>query len=66
MPGRACDAFLHGLDALICTAMAFPIFGQLNEKAPSSPQGGRIVAVPGLVPDAVFFEHLANRRFPAR
>jgi len=23
------------------------------------------VAVPGLVPDAVFFEHLANRRFPA-
>jgi phenylalanine-4-hydroxylase len=23
------------------------------------------VAVPGLVPDAVFFDHLANRRFPA-
>jgi phenylalanine-4-hydroxylase len=27
--------------------------------------GWRVVAVPGLVPDAVFFEHLANRRFPA-
>ena len=27
--------------------------------------GGRVVAVPGLVPDDVFFEHLANRRFPA-
>jgi phenylalanine-4-hydroxylase len=27
--------------------------------------GWQIVAVPGLVPDAVFFEHLANRRFPA-
>jgi phenylalanine-4-hydroxylase len=24
-----------------------------------------VVAVPGLVPDDVFFEHLANRRFPA-
>ena len=23
------------------------------------------MAVPGLVPDEVFFEHLANRRFPA-
>ena len=27
--------------------------------------GWQIVAVPGLVPDDVFFEHLANRRFPA-
>ena len=24
----------------------------------------KIVAVPGLVPEDVFFEHLANRRFP--
>jgi phenylalanine-4-hydroxylase len=24
-----------------------------------------VVAVPGLVPDDVFFQHLANRRFPA-
>ncbi|MBN8829390.1 MAG: phenylalanine 4-monooxygenase, partial [Sphingomonadales bacterium] len=27
--------------------------------------GWRVVAVPGLVPDAVFFDHLANRRFVA-
>jgi phenylalanine-4-hydroxylase len=27
--------------------------------------GWQVVAVPGLVPDEVFFEHLANRRFPA-
>ena len=27
--------------------------------------GWQIVAVPGLVPDQVFFGHLANRRFPA-
>jgi phenylalanine-4-hydroxylase len=27
--------------------------------------GWQVVAVPGLVPDEVFFEHLAHRRFPA-
>jgi phenylalanine-4-hydroxylase len=27
--------------------------------------GFRIVAVPGLVPDAIFFDHLAHRRFPS-
>ena len=27
--------------------------------------GWQVVAVPGLVPDDVFFEHLANRRFPS-
>lgn len=26
--------------------------------------GWQVVAVPGLVPDEVFFDHLANRRFP--
>lgn len=27
--------------------------------------GWQVVAVPGLVPDRLFFDHLANRRFPA-
>ena len=27
--------------------------------------GWSVVAVPGLIPDAVFFDHLAHRRFPA-
>ena len=27
--------------------------------------GWRVVAVPSLVPDEIFFDHLANRRFPA-
>jgi phenylalanine-4-hydroxylase len=40
-----------------------PRFDAINEKlGPAS--RWRLVAVPGLVPDAVFFEHLANRRFP--
>ena len=33
--------------------------------AGQSAQAWRVVAVPGLVPDDVFFDHLANRRFPA-
>jgi phenylalanine-4-hydroxylase len=64
LPGRACDAFLHGLDALDLHGHGIPDFQQLNEKL-SGRTGWQVVAVPGLVPDAVFFQHLANRRFPA-
>ncbi|MGB6697556.1 MAG: phenylalanine 4-monooxygenase, partial [Methylocella sp.] len=64
LPGRACDAFLHGLDALDLHGQGIPDFRQLNETLLAL-TGWRIVAVPGLVPDAVFFDHLANRRFPA-
>ena len=40
-----------------------PRFDVINEKlAPAT--HWRLAAVPGLVPDLVFFEHLANRRFP--
>ena len=41
-----------------------PEFSQLSE-ALMQRTGWQVVAVPGLVPDHVFFEHLANRRFPA-
>jgi phenylalanine-4-hydroxylase len=36
----------------------------MNEKL-GALTGWSVVAVPGLVPDEVFFDHLANRRFPA-
>jgi phenylalanine-4-hydroxylase len=64
LPGRACDAFFRGLEALDLHGQGIPDFGELSEKL-SALTGWRIVAVPGLVPDAVFFDHLANRRFPA-
>jgi phenylalanine-4-hydroxylase len=64
LPGRACDAFLHGLDALDLHGAGIPDFRRLNERL-CALTGWRIVAVPGLVPDAVFFDHLAHRRFPA-
>ena len=64
LPGRACDAFLRGLDALDLHRGGIPEFARINLELGRLP-GWSVVAVPGLVPDAVFFEHLANRRFPA-
>ncbi len=64
LPGRACRAFLDGLERLPFGAEAIPDFEALSERLGKA-TGWRVVAVPGLVPDAVFFEHLANRRFPA-
>ncbi len=40
-----------------------PRFEAVN-RALRAATGWQLVAVPGLVPDLVFFEHLANRRFP--
>jgi phenylalanine-4-hydroxylase len=64
LPGRACDPFLKGLDALDLHRAGIPDFARINEGL-GRLTGWTVVAVPGLVPDAVFFEHLANRRFPA-
>lgn len=64
LPGRACDAFLNGLDALDLHRSGIPNFARINEDLRRL-TGWSVVAVPGLVPDAVFFDHLANRRFPA-
>lgn len=61
---RACQPFLDGLEDLGVAADGIPDFRQLNEALQRATRW-RIVAVPGLVPDDVFFEHLANRRFPS-
>jgi phenylalanine-4-hydroxylase len=64
LAGRACREYLDGLGALGVAAPGIPDFRRLSDILERN-TGWRIVAVPGLVPDAVFFEHLANRRFPA-
>jgi len=64
LPGRACDPFLRGLDALDLHRAGIPDFARINEELKRL-TGWTVVAVPGLVPDEVFFDHLANRRFPA-
>ncbi|HRE61493.1 MAG TPA: phenylalanine 4-monooxygenase [Micropepsaceae bacterium] len=64
LPGRACDEFMDGLEKLPLGADHIPRFDELNA-ALSKLTGWTVVAVPSLVPDAEFFAHLANRRFPA-
>ncbi len=62
--GRACDSFVRGMNELPMKADEIPDFRRLSDLLMQR-TGWQIVAVPGLVPDDVFFEHLANRRFPA-
>ncbi|MDQ0463979.1 phenylalanine-4-hydroxylase [Caulobacter ginsengisoli] len=64
LPGRAADPFLKGLDALDLHRGGIPDFARINPELQRL-TGWQVVAVPGLVPEDVFFEHLANRRFPA-
>ena len=64
LPGRACDEFVQGMRSLPIDADQVPDFRRLSEVLMKR-TGWQVVAVPGLVPDEVFFEHLANRRFPS-
>ena len=64
LPGRASDAFLRGVDVLRLSKPGIPDFVELSGRLMAA-TGWRVVAVPGLVPDAVFFDHLANRTFVA-
>ena len=61
---RACAAFRRGVEHLRLSDKGIPNFEELSERL-SRRTGWRVVAVPGLVPDEVFFEHLANRHFVA-
>ncbi len=62
LPRYACDEFLASLATLNFGA-GIPKFDEINLKLDAA-TGWQIVAVPGLLPDDVFFDHLANRRFP--
>jgi len=64
LPALACDAFVHGMQRLPMQADRIPDFDQLSDVLQQQ-TGWRVVAVAGLLPDAIFFEHLAQRRFPA-
>jgi phenylalanine-4-hydroxylase len=64
LPGRVVDDFIAGLDVLRLSRPGIPDFEELSERLMKA-TGWQVVAVPGLVPDDVFFDHLANRRFVA-
>jgi phenylalanine-4-hydroxylase len=62
--GRAVSAFEESLEVLHLSRPGVPNLEELNEKLHAR-TGWTVVAVPGLVPDDVFFRHLSERRFPA-
>jgi len=64
MKGRACELFERGIRELPMDSEHIPNFVELSERLQKH-SGWTVVAVPGLVPDNIFFEHLANRRFPS-
>lgn len=59
----AAPEFLTGTHALGASAAQIPRFEAVNERLAAA-TGWRIVAVPGLIPDQTFFDHLAQKRFP--
>jgi phenylalanine-4-hydroxylase len=62
VPRYACDEFNDTL-ATLNFGEGIPRFDAINARlAPAT--RWQLVAVPGLVPDLTFFDHLANRRFP--
>jgi phenylalanine-4-hydroxylase len=64
LPGRVTSEFMTGLEVLRLTKPGVPNFEELSERLRRA-TGWSVHAVPGLVPEATFFEHLANRRFVA-
>jgi len=63
LPGRACAEFMDGVRRFGLGDGGIPKFAELN-KVLRSATDWEVVAVEGLLPDEVFFDHLANRRFP--
>jgi phenylalanine-4-hydroxylase len=62
LPGRAAQVYIDSL-ARLDAGDGIPRFDDVSQ-ALQAATGWRLVAVPGLVPDQTFFEHLAARRFP--
>jgi phenylalanine-4-hydroxylase len=62
MPLYAAREFLECVERL-GIGDGIPDFERVNLRL-SAATGFRIVAVPGLIPNEAFFDHLANRRFP--
>jgi len=62
MPNYAAPEFIASLERLDAS-VGIPNFDRVNEKL-AKLTGFEVFAVPGLIPDEVFFDHLANRRFP--
>lgn len=60
---RAAPEFLDAMKDLEIESEVIPNFEKLSDRLEQR-TGWRIVAVAGLIPDDIFFYHLANKRFP--
>jgi phenylalanine-4-hydroxylase len=61
---RACEEFLRAMGTLKLSEAGIPDMRRLSDRLERI-TGWRVVPVADLVPDEIFFDHLANRRFPA-
>lgn len=59
---RAVPEHFRGLELLNLNEGGIPDFRRVNERLEKL-TGWTVVTVPGLIPEKVFYEHLANRRF---
>jgi len=64
LPKAATKEFLLGLERVSFSGEAIPNFEETN-KVLRALTGWEIYAVPGIVEDALFFELMANKKFPA-
>lgn len=63
IPGRACDEFIAGLNALGITAKNIPQLPDLSQRL-SAKAGWQVAPVAALISAREFFELLATKRFP--
>ena len=61
---RACTEYLSAMESLRLSNRGIPDMERLSDLLEPI-TGWRVVPVADLVPDEVFFDHLANKRFPA-
>jgi phenylalanine-4-hydroxylase len=62
--GRTRRARGHGRPAVVRRRRArHPVLDEASERF-AAPDGFEVIGVPGLIPEADFFAHLAERRFP--
>lgn len=64
LPGRACDEFLSGLEALGISAKEIPQIPDLSRRLKAK-TGWQVAGVAALISAREFFELLATRHFPA-
>lgn len=62
--GRACDAYMDGLERLQMSSNSIPQLPDIN-RVLRKETGWEVAAVPALIPFGKFFELLANKQFPA-